>query len=249
MKAFDQEHIIAYLQNELSEVDRRTFEAALAKDTALQEELALQTSLLQSINLRGESLLKDRLNKLLPQHQKASTPNATRRILRWVLPLTGILLVLIFLLPNILNPAKNAEALFSEYYQAYPLSFTTRANDPSTLDLNAASKAYQEKKYAAASLQLTQIVEKDKDGKYRLALGICALELANYQSAINSFSKLIDPADPVYETHAMWYAALAHLKLAEVENAANYLQKLSTDPKAFHHQEAKELLLQSIFSK
>ncbi len=256
MKPSNQELILDYLSGRLSEESRREFETALTKDASLAEELEVQKAVLSVIDQAGDIELKSRLGQILPKYkaptgtaeQTPPPPQARRRFLGWVGAAAAAVLLLFVLGPgsNLFGGA-SAPDLFSQNYEAYELPFGVRGN-PNNIDstIQEATSFYQKGNYAAALPLFTEIIQQSAETKYQLALGICQMETQQYRPAIQSFSRLINPADLIYGEQAIWYTAMAHLALDEAAAAQPLLQQLAANPNAFKSETARELLKEKI---
>ena len=75
-----------------------------------------------------------------------------------------------------------------------------------------------------------------------MGIGICQLELSNYNEAIQIFEQLIQDEDPLYLNHARWYTALAQLKLNQVDLCKAQLEILIASSQSAYKQQAQKLL-------
>ncbi|MEL6638265.1 MAG: tetratricopeptide repeat protein [Bacteroidota bacterium] len=250
MKPSNQALILDYLAGRLSGERRREFEAALAEDAALAEEVNVQRRVLEVIDQAGDLALKERLGELLPKYQPTpvARPRQRRRIGWWAAAAAAILLLLLLGPGRSLFRSSQADDIFAQHYQAYELPFGVRGNaETRSADLQQAASYYQSGDFYEALGYFEAIVAQNPDSKYRLALAICQMEIQQYHTALQTLYTLIEPADLIYAEQARWYAALAHLALDQSFAARPLLQSLADAEDAYQGAAARQLLREEIF--
>jgi tetratricopeptide (TPR) repeat protein len=74
-----------------------------------------------------------------------------------------------------------------------------------------------------------------------LIMGICRMELNDPTSALSYFNRIIENKGNFFLDHALWYSALAEIKMKDNRAAIGFLEMITKDPNADHYQEAFEL--------
>lgn len=247
-----------FILDRLDHQERTRFMTLLENDNALKEELEIRKMMVDQLKTIGNIKLKDRLLKIQSsveneeeahsgtkeeaQSEKAEAKIVgKRRFLRIAMAAAAMLLLLVVAF-QFLNTELNNQELFANNYEAYELPFNNRAETTDQL-LTQAGTLYQQEKYAEALPQLQQLIDDGKgDDRIKLALGICHLELKNYDKAITVLKQASNQEGFLYQDQAQWYTALAYLQLDKVTESKSLLQQLVNNPKAYFNKQAQQLL-------
>lgn len=240
MELNDLDKIEAYLSNKMELEEKQAFEQRLQEDVELAMETKKHSEMMQYIDGLGDRELMEKISKAHQQYTRKQTP--TKGKVRWLRPLLAAASIALLLLAGywLLQPAPTNDALYTAYYEAYPLSFGSR-DAGSNEDLLAATALYQQGEYAQALPQFQSLLQVKANNKLRLALGICQLELERFPDAIEQFEFIINQQDPLFVDQALWYRALAFLKSDQVAATQADLSTLAARPKAPHYQQALDL--------
>ncbi len=231
------ELIDKYLKGELSEEERVAFEKRVEEDPYFRGEVKGQIKAEYAIRTKAKKVKKqalkaeyarlvaetDELRRIQPLYRRSS-------FLIVAAAAVVLLIVAVRLWGN--SPKMNADELFAAYIQPVPLSFSRSESDTAMLSL---ATAYQGASYAQAISAAERLL---KDSAYAssaqlwLSLAISQLMTDQPQAALRSL-KQIEPGS-AYEEQALWYEALALLKvdpalargkLAEIADSGHYMQK------------------------
>ncbi|MEM9921806.1 MAG: hypothetical protein AAF990_27125 [Bacteroidota bacterium] len=232
MEFLDESSIEDFLKNKLSKADRAAFEQEMSRRPELAKEVEQFRKAMDFLDTMGDREMKQKMQHL---HRKLALdpprPKASRRsYFRIGLGVAAAVLLLLFAywaVPSQQNPRQ----LYAQYYEFYPLSFSDRDAD-ADIRLSQVDALYGEGQFARLPVLLDTLLAEKEDAKIRLALGISQMELGLFEQALNSLRPLIDQADLLYFDQALWYSALAHLKLEQVAEAEKLL-KLQTKDSPF----------------
>ena len=207
-------------QDQLGEVDR-----LLETNVAFATDFEFQKELQQALKKDERSEIKAMFSKFAKQEEKPETKVIQLRA--WLAAASIAVLVGLgswFLFLN--NPDVDTEALYAANFSPYDnvISPIERGND--IVDLRSrAFTAYENKEYTTA-LELFSQLKIEQDDPYiqfyeanlRMQLNQHAKAIPLLKGYIVNNGKLAD--------RAMWYLALSHLKLGEVEQSRTQLNKL-----------------------
>lgn len=241
------ELVASYMQNQLSEPERKAFEARLETDDTFRA----QAKPLMLGELAAAFGREDELRQRMGQWMETikQDPSQTQPPARiqplWVRMAiaASVALLLLIVLPRLFPPPKVDPAqLFTENFDPY-LPPETRSQEP-LLDsaLQAAHIAILTGDYEVGIQQLTLILDTAQltpEGKTeeQLYLGSAYLQHDQPQKALEVFQQIADQDQPVVR----WYQALAYLAIGDKEAASERMQQLVLR-KGYYERKAKALL-------
>ncbi len=238
-KTYDQ--IERYLSGAMTDQERLKFEDELHKNRALQNEFVKHKTM--HMSLKDVDFLAFR-KRLADIENEISTATSWRqrvinlvkrnwRVAASIAILIGITALLV------LQNQKAEVQLYDKYYVPFPIEDLTRTPSDRSYETKILN-AYTEKNYEKAQSGLETLVVTYPDSLvYQLYLGNCYLNTGRTTEAINIFQNF-NNNDAFYET-ALWYRALSHLKLNEIQAAKSLLNTL-IDYDGIYGNEAKKLL-------
>lgn len=239
---FTDEQIDDYIMGVLEEEKRPLFDKTLRKDQDLNIRLNQRRELIKGIEAYHRLQLKNKLKQI---HEKAFVspvqPIAKRRNLRPWISIAAAIALLVVALVWITNQTPASEQLFADHFQAYELSLSQRGDTEQ--ELVQLEKLYNNKDYEAALPLFESLLQENEESiQLQLGAGVTKLSLGNPKEALAYFNRIIRSNDLLFKDQAIWYAALAHLKMDDQEAAKKQLELLANDPDADHHQDAVTLL-------
>ena len=243
MSSLDPHIIDEYLLNRLEGPALTAFEQQMSQDKALADEVALQRQLLAAVDALGDLRMKERVQRIHKTEMERPTPNQeSKKTGKWAI-LVVLLLLTAFGLWMVLRPKQQAPAqLYAAYYEPYDLSFGSRSTDAEQLLADAGTR-YKAGNYAQAlPLFEKAFANTPNDSKTRLAIGICQMEIGEFDQALTHFNALINANDPIFGEQAIWYAALAHLHKNNTEDCKKLLETLVKEPDSKYYEKAAQLL-------
>ena len=229
------EFIDRHLDGELSGPELNWFEKELDSNSDLQSELKLQKELNEAL---GQDDILDLREKLNVIHEMVDPEPKRKKIKKtlsenWagIAAASVVILVAIgFLLSNSINPVQTGEELFDQYYEPYIVPTNYRSATDINNVFHKALVEYGNQDYQKALLLFEKVLLKDESRMdVTLLTGISNLEIENYNSANNSFQKVINHDDNLFIEQAGWYLALCYLKTGELEKANLQFEKMITD--------------------
>jgi TolA-binding protein len=219
-----------YLSGGMDAAEKQAFEAELATDAQLAEDLALQRDM--DVFLRRQKQRKA-LQSQLEGMRGAKTASLPRRRLLWAAAISAAAALAFF----VLRPA-----LFGPSYERYA-QFPTLAlaeKSAGAQDWSLAETAFNEGDYAAAAPLLEAYVAAfPADRQALLFLGICKMELDRHEEARQIF-RSFSGDDPSLKDYADWYLALSFLKTKDIEACRAALEDIS--PESGFYEEARGLM-------
>ena len=178
---------------------------------------------------------REKFMETLKKYIPLST-NTTRKA--WFM---GLLLFIVVLVGSSLYFQQNYifsnQELFVKYYTSEHMVDVSRGENSESI-LN-----FQQKHYKEALNQFNQIYEKDTANMAVLFYsGLSNIELEQYDWAIDSFDRVVRHGDSPYNEYAQWYLGLCYLQKDEIEKAEKEFSSIVSNPDAFNHKEAEEIL-------
>lgn len=227
-----------YLQKELSEKERLDFQQRLEKEPALAEALAFRKASLRYLKVQsGLPALQKEMAAHNEQYFGDETPKKIKKrsLQRWLWPVAAAACVLLTLM--LWNPFQPDP--YQRFAQHQPLSLTEKS-DAARIGSEAES-SFNTQDYPKAYVQLKIFLTQQPSNKQaELALGIAAMETADYTEAATIFNRLAQGSS-VYKTAGQWYIALLYVKQKQYEEAKKAVALIPpTD--TFYYAKAKALL-------
>lgn len=232
-----------YLNNEMSLDEKTTFENQLQSDDDLKKQFELykETTQFLEVKFSKDSIdFKDNLKSISESHftEKAlindtiKAPKVISLQSKWF-AIAAMLVV--FIGVWFMNSGENPSYL--DYNQHENANFVERG--AVIQDLKAAQDAFNSKKYAAAVLLFEKVLVENKTPEVELYYGISLLE-TNKTTESEVVFKELKNGKSVYSQKAVWYLALAKLKLKEFNSCKDYLKEITKDSEDY--EKAQELL-------
>jgi hypothetical protein len=235
--------IARYAEGEMTAEERSAFEAALASDESLQQQLALYQEVHGSLqqHFNGDDQrhqLQHTMQSLRGEFFSAGSQPAKvipfKRYLRSAVAVAAILIAVIIIWqpwkPNLFNK-------FSETSMAGPAE---RGNAADTI-LQQAANAFNEKDYTRAASVLQQVKQQDTANSFvNFYYGVALLQTDHLPQAREIFNQLY-AGQSAFKFEAAFYQALGYLKENNKTVCKEWLQKIPAD--ASNYNKAQELLM------
>ncbi|MEO1514752.1 MAG: hypothetical protein AAFV95_07060 [Bacteroidota bacterium] len=246
-KQQEYEQIERYLDKQMSVEERARFEARLAQEEALRQEVQLQRELAEV--LAGEEVheLRTRI-KEVDEVWKASSgrpskPSRSIFSIRSIIGIAALLAIGIFTYTFLQPGTKDASELYAQHYEPYQLLLEDRSTSPgqpNAQDLQQAIRAYQQANYPEAARLFAALQQQAPDNPtYAFYAALCALSTGQSQQAIDELSRL-QSGDHLLVEQSRWYLALAHLQAENVTAAKAVLSQIENGQ--YKYQQAQRLL-------
>lgn len=250
-----------YLNNKLSQSERKKFESELESNPELADELRIQETLLQIIGERGiatatSSFSKEAIDEVAVflsgdemtqirkdikeiNDQYNGKTSKTRTLFYQIIGIAASILILLSLGFSLLLNKNND--LYSQYKDKYqPISMIERSEAESALSI--VEKSFNNQQYN----QVVIITSASGDLKFKypvmlLYQGIAYRELGDYTNALESFSEFGLLSD--LDTNLMyWHQGLVHLKTGDLEKARESFRKIDQNGSFKGAADVKEIL-------
>lgn len=237
----------SYLGDELSDVDRKSFEKDLEVNIELQQELKLYQSV--EIVLKDNSL--EKFKARLDNIHRNFIGNAKRpRIFGFnTFSLIAASIVVMIGLGSIIMYTFSSNQsnldVFNKYYEPYEISMMTRdATNLNNSTIKIAINSYIDGEYNLAKQLLEDILISDqKHDKVQFILGVSNLQLNFLEEAKANFKTVIKDKNPYFYQQAEWYLTLTYLKLDDKKSALAQLNSIVL-ANGFYTDQANEILSQ-----
>lgn len=243
------EEIDQYLNNELSDEKLASFEAELAANPDLENELNLVAEIDTAI---GEADIMDlraklgTISKEINGEEKQKRSFATRiNTSRVAIATIAASLVLILSIAGLLSknsPSSDAE-LYSQYYQPYETTGIFRSGD-ALIDskLTKALHQFNDQDYQAAIGLFDQVLEIDPNNPVsNFYSGIAYQQTGQTEKALISYQNVIKDRDNLFIEQAQWYIGLCYLQDENRKKAYRQFTKIANSD-SFYQEKASAIL-------
>lgn len=212
----DNARVDRYLSGDMDAPERQAFEAEMAADSQLAEEVALRRDMEVFLRRREHrSALQAQLSQMgggyfKAEKQEAKVTTLPRRRLLWIGAVAAAAGLALFLLrPQLFGPS-----LFEQYAQ-YPQLALAEKSAGGPIDWSRAETAFNSRDFSTAEKLLGEYVAGyPADRQALLYLGICRMEMGKSEEARQIFRDLA-AADAAFKDYADWYLALSYLKAGD----------------------------------
>ncbi|WP_339887409.1 tetratricopeptide repeat protein [uncultured Flavobacterium sp.] len=228
-----------YLNNEMALEEKITFDNKLHNDEAFKKQFELykETTQFLEIKFSNDSVdFKKNLESISEEHFAVKPQKKESKVIsiqsKW---LAIAAMFVVFIGVWFINSGDNPS--YSDYNQHENANFVERGSV--IQDLKTAQEAFNNKNYGEAVPLFKKIVIENKTPEIEFYYGISLLEINKTHEAEVVFNSLKEGTS-VYSQRAIWYLALAKLKLKEFKACKNYLSQISSDSEDY--EKAQELL-------
>jgi len=216
----NENHILAYLQGNLSTAAELKFRDRLASNHTFREEYESVKQMYAYLKEReARSEYSEHLSRLGKKHFRSSQ---IWHLSSWKKIAAAAALILMTTFANWYLKSPAPDHLYANYADHFALHIVTKS-DENTVAL-LAEKSFNQGNYEQAIAHIEAYLElNEMDTKARLALGISHLEAENNDSALAIF-KTIGKGDSTLKYYGIWYEALYYVKIADFAKAKSILQ-------------------------
>lgn len=238
-------HLITkYLEGELDALSATRFEEELKTNAMLRAELELYREVDEALADTEVMDLRMQLDDLRQNHGEEIFAAPGRRMNRRALIAVAATVALLvgFSAVNLLW-FKSGQKIADSYFQPYEITSTNRSA-PTDADrtLRVAMEKYQNRNYKEAVVLFEKLLDNDPDQMVtQFYKGISNFEIAEYQDAGKSFSKVIEHDDNLYIEQAKWYLGFCYLKTEEKEKAIKQFTEIANSD-SYYSEKAKKIL-------
>ena len=225
-----------YFNGGLDDASKAEVELRVQKDKAFAEAFAAHRDLLEVVDLKTESDLRELLaNEEAKLKEKAENPDKPAISIRRWLSAAAALVVFVVVAGWLLirgDQSVNEQKLFAENFTAYTnIIAPNRRGENDESKLNLAFLAYDNKQYQKAIADFQSLKADTLQNELTFYIGVSYLAIDEAERAILTLQDVSDNSQ--FAMEKQWYMALAHLKRNERTLTIVALKsalKLSTDP-------------------
>ena len=223
--------IRSYLQNELSEQDRKELTQATATDPDLRTELLVSSGLYDQYRQDKKNHFKRLVESEGLHPEKPSWPSrlalpTSRRRLFAVAGVACLGFLVYFIFTIIATPDSLEGLLAVQQASVYPVDQSHRGEGPQDLDQDWVN-AYQSGDFNRAASILQQLSQNQPASNYyELYLGLAYYYQSAPEKALIPFVSLYREADPTYQDQVRWFLALAYLETGDMEKGRELLEEI-----------------------
>ena len=234
--------ILSYLYNEMTQDQRQQFENELNSDPELKKEFQLHREVDKAI--LTEVNVKEFREKMESIHQKTFPKKETKVIYlqnKWYWAAASVAIVSGSTYLTFLRNNKTPEDLYQKYYSVWQPALNTRGAI-SDSDFSKVSNLFESKNYEQ-TIRLIEDLSSDIQNSPNVILmkGCSLMELNKFDKALTEFGKFETKDYTLYTETAEWYQALCYLKTLNTDKAKTTLAAIIDSNSSFT-KEAEALL-------
>lgn len=248
------EEVNAYVNNQLTDAERKNFESRLNGEEGLDDLLAFYRQAEKAAFLQGKELLRGKVQLALKEAREEEQSEATpvvsmRRKVNWIpYAVAASVLVLVGLF-FILSRPKTASTteLYAQYMEPAVISSFRNSSETADRKWQQAIQVYQQEKYDEVIQTVPELLEDSaftnaKISEARLMIGASYMELDQPDQALEYLNSIVEGS--IAYPQAQWYKALAYLKSDNVEATRSQLSAIIEGPYPGRRDDAVALLQQ-----
>jgi hypothetical protein len=220
------EQIEAYLLNTMEASERYRFEAAMAVDEQLRNEVNLQRKLFAAAQT---AFFDHKAVQQIPAvKSKAPVKKAS---FKWWYAAAAVLLV-VFATWVYQSSTITPDKLFARYFHADP-GLPVTMSSTNAYDFYDGMVSYKEGDYSKAIEIWTGLKEKElPTDTLQYYIGVASINKNDFEAAVQYLLPVAENKAGEWQKKAVWYLALAYVKTNNIPEAIKWLQQLQNDMQA-----------------
>ncbi|MGB3463837.1 MAG: hypothetical protein WBA74_01145 [Cyclobacteriaceae bacterium] len=223
------EQIERYLAGKMNADELQAFETSLLRDKSLKQEVALHRQLAEATIEHDVMDFRASVNSVMKDASMLKQSVLPNKILYLrIVATVSIILLIGYGLSRFFTDSVSNQPLFETYYEPYDDLITGRSDDRTDDTILLAMQYYNQADYSQAITYLEQIDQHNKP-LLSLYLGICYLNLDDYEKAHMSFDSALE-TDNLFSKELRWYNALTYLKEGNTGKARLTLKRIINSP-------------------
>jgi len=227
------EEIEGYIYNELSDEQIMSFEAELASNKDLLDEINLIRSIDLAINENDVMQLRESIQNIAGQI--ASEKQTERsfaghfKARKIIYAAVAASLIIMLSISGLLSRQASQDELYQKFYTTYQTTGINRSPDLTTdKTLPEALQRFDNKDYTTAINLLKEVIGRDqKNMAANFYAGVSLQETGKYESAIDQYQTVMIDKDNLFVEQANWYIGLCYLQTNENKKAYNQFKKIA----------------------
>ncbi len=232
MKQEDLDLIDKYLLGHLAAAEKVAVEERLAEDQLFYDHFEAQKLIHEGTMFNALMTARQKIENIEASMESASSKSsnsiATSRIqIKRIFAVAACLGIIIFGILLYQKSLSSNQATFTAYFEPYKSVFTNERTEgvyDGELLIRQAFEMYENKSYAEAIKLLKAAIKNDNNPDLVFYLANAQLANGDATSAINTFNKYL-LLSTEFKPQAIWYLALAHIKLDQIEKGCELLNK------------------------
>lgn len=231
-----------YILGRLSAEEKAAFEAALAGDAALREELEFRREVQAGLREVQAEDLRARIRGIAEGGAPPS-PRTTRSPWPYWLAAASVALLLGFawwLWPG--GDPVTGKELFAAYYNPQIQFDNPRIPETPPTLTDTLKARYEARDFDFLLRRLGKVPDSAKTRDYQLLEAVVLIELGRDAAVDALLADIRSAPVPVYANEAEWLLALLHLREEQFGSARPILEKIAADTAKVHQREALEIL-------
>lgn len=211
-----------YFEKNLSPAEQKAFELLLQNDPDFRDDFEFQKSLTGALKADAHREFRSEMNNW-------DKPKPKTFPLWWMAALAasivGILLVVNYLRKETLNP----EQIYLSHYEALPnyVMPSVRGGIVESKE-QSAFVAYDNKDYALAYQLFNEALAENPTDYLKLYAAVSLMELNRFEEALDLLNDMAEPDTADYLMFSEWFKALCLIRMDEIEEATEMLEKFKT---------------------
>jgi len=213
-----------YIENSLSETERRDFDLRLADDIEFSEAFAEYSVVYKAAKLAGGEAIRKPVDSIT-SHPEDSGQGAQVIKFRTVRMLYAAAVVIVLVSTGVwafIAQSSTPQSLYADHFEAYPgLSSTSGDSDLTALWSNF-SDSFAAKEYEACLIILGEVEFSEVGPDYLIHFygGVCLMSIdqPEHERALKEFEEVL-MTDNDFHDQALWYQGLSYLYLGNADRA------------------------------
>jgi hypothetical protein len=230
----------------MSAAERADFEKRLSAEPDLVQRLREEEMVHLMVTLDNRRRLKERIARVM-EEEKKSNRKPRRRYFRIVAAAAAVVFLAVLLMPRPSGPADPRQLYTENYAPMKNLIITMDGSGEIPEDLAAGMSFYDQRAFDEAIPLLETFRDSTGDSLLvRLYLGISFLETDQTPRARQEFAAVAARNNPFIGEYALWYLALAELRLGDAEAGKIHLKALVDLPSEGEYERRGRKLLEEL---
>jgi tetratricopeptide (TPR) repeat protein len=222
--------ILDYLAGKLEGEALAAFEARVAAEPALAEELQVQEGMDKVLKAGRREELDARLRAVRARNHGNDAGNRSGKLPSWTWAAAAVVLLLVVIGVWRLGGSGGPEGLYGEYFERYTVGGPVRSPDGTESPFEVAWGQYLKGEYAAALAFFAGVQPDDSIyDRVQMYAGICELELGKLPEAKKRWESILAKNGNPFSDDARWYLGLTLLKMEDWKGAKGHFEAMQAD--------------------
>ena len=213
-----------FINGETSDEENNTINQRLTQDGEFAERLSTYKSMINALILNNKN--RNELKALQQEVQQEKKKSGSGQWLRMAMAAAAVVLLLI-VAKFFINLTPPSEQLYQEYYTPLAMQGVSRNANNNTVEKSTAIELYSSGRYEEAIPVIQGLLEEGSvSDKWHVYLANAYMMTDNLTLAQQALQSALVSDDPFIYQHALWYASLLDVKMKNLANAKDKLQKI-----------------------